>query len=414
MGKTKEELYNERERRVLDAIALKKPDRVPVWAFFSSFAAQYAGITHKEEHYDLEKHSEADWKTCIDFEPDLASRSLFLGPQFEALDYTQLKWAGHGLRDNSPFQYVEGEYMKAEEYDAFLYDPTDFVLRSYWPRIFGRLSGFSTLPRLSNVLSYYLGGVTGFMFFGTPQGKEALNALSKAGDETLRSFMALGSYVQGLKEEGFPMAFASTTNAPFDTLGDFFRGTKGLMLDMYRRPEKILKASEKLLPMMLEAGIGPAKRSGNPRVFIPLHKGPEGFMNLEQFKKFYWPTLRELLVGLVNENLTPVVLLEGGYTSRLDIIKDVPEGKIVYWFEDVDMAKAKEVLGGKVCIMGNVPMSILVSGTPDQVKDACKRLIDTAAEGGGYILCPAAADCEDVRPENLKAMFEFTKEYGVY
>ena len=76
------------------------------------------------------------------------------------------------------------------------------------------------------------------------------------------------------------MAFASTTQAPFDTLGDFFRGTKGLMLDMYRRPEKVIKACEKLLPMMLEAGIGPARRSGNPRVFIPLHKGPEGFMNM--------------------------------------------------------------------------------------------------------------------------------------
>jgi uroporphyrinogen-III decarboxylase len=412
--KTPEELYQEREKRVLDAIALKKPDRVPVWAFFGSFSAQYAGITHKQEHYDLEKHSESDWKSCIDFEPDLASRSLFLGPLLEALDYTQLKWAGHGLPDNAPFQYVEGEYMKAEEYDAFLYDPTDFVLRSYWPRIYGSLKGFGTLPRLSNILSYYLGGVAGFMFFGTPQGKEALAALSKAGDETLRSFQALGEYVQRLTKAGFPMAFASTTNAPFDTLGDFFRGTKGLMLDMYRRPDKVIKASEKLLPMMLEAGIGPAKRSGNPRVFIPLHKGPEGFMNIEQFKKFYWPTLRELLVGLVNADLTPVVLLEGGYTSRLDIIKDVPEGKIIYWFEDVDMVKAKEALAGKVCIMGSVPMSILVGGTEDQIRDCCKKLIDVGGRDGGYIMCPAAADCEDVRPENMKTMFEFTKEYGVY
>ena len=62
---------------------------------------------------------------------------------------------------------------EGREYDAFLYDPTDFVVRSYWPRIYGSLKGFETLPRLSNILSYYLGGVTGFMFFGTPQGKDA-------------------------------------------------------------------------------------------------------------------------------------------------------------------------------------------------------------------------------------------------
>jgi uroporphyrinogen-III decarboxylase len=412
--KTPEELYAEREKRVLDAIALKKPDRVPVWAFFGEFSAQYAGITHKEEQYDLEKHTEADWKSCIDFEPDLASRSLFIGPTHEALGYTQLKWAGYGLPDNGAFQFIEGEYMKAEEYDRFLYDPTDFVVRSYWPRIYGSLKGFETLPRLSNILSYFLGGVTGFMFFGTPQGKDALAALSKAGDETLRSFQALGGYVQRLKDKGFPMAFASTTQTPFDTLGDFFRGTRELMLDMYRRPEKVVKACEKLLPMMLEAAIGPAKRSGNPRVFIPLHKGQEGFMNLEQFKKFYWPTFRGLLIGLVNEGLTPVVLLEGTYTSRLDIIRDVPEGKMIYWFEDVDIVKAKEALGGKVCIMGSVPMSLLVGGTPDQIRGCCKNLIDIAGKDGAYIMCPAAADCEDVKTDNLKAMFEFTKEYGVY
>ncbi len=414
MDRSPAELYSEREKRINDAITLKKPDRVPVWGFFGSFAAQYSGITHKEEQYDLEKHNEADWKVCVDFEPDLASRSLFLGPVFESLGYSQLKWAGHGLPDNVPYQFVEGEYMKAEEYDRFLYDPTDFVLRLYWPRIYGRLQGLAGLPRLSNILSYYLGGITGFMFFGTPEGKVALEALSKAGDETLRSFQALMGFTERLKGAGFPMAFAASTQAPFDTLGDFFRGTRGLMLDMYRRPEKVVQACEKLLPMMLEAAVGPAKMSGNPRVFIPLHKGQEGFMSIEQFKRFYWPTFRALLIGLVEAGLNPVILVEGTYTSRLDIIQDVPAGKICYWFEDVDMARAKEVLDGKVCIMGSVPMSLLVGGTPDQVRNCCKGLIDMAASGGGYIMAPAAADLEDVRPENLRAMFDFTKKYGVY
>jgi uroporphyrinogen-III decarboxylase len=185
------------------------------------------------------------------------------------------------------------------------------------------------------------------------------------------------------------------------------------MLDMYRRPEKVQAACEKLLPIMLEPAVAAAKMSGNPRVFIPLHKGPEGFMSLEQFKKFYWPTLRELLVALVNEGLNPMVLVEGGYTSRLDIIKDVPEGKIIYWFEDVNMMKAKEALAGKVCIMGSVPMSLLVSGEPDQVRASCKRLIDTVGKDGGYIMS-AAAVMDDAKPENVKAMMDFTREYGVY
>ena len=156
-----------------------------------------------------------------------------------------------------------------------------------------------------------------------------------------------------------------------------------------------------------------ARMSGNPRVFIPLHKGSEGFMSLEQFKRFYWPTFRELLIALVNEGLTPIAFDEGRYLSRLEIIKDVPPGKIVYFFEDTDMAKAKEVLRNRVCIMGNIPASLLVTGTPDQVKAYCKNLIDTAGKGGGFIMSQGSSP-ENLRLENLKTMVDFTKEYGVY
>lgn len=136
-------------------------------------------------------------------------------------------------------------------------------------------------------------------------------------------------------------------------------------------------------------------------------------MSIEQFKKFYWPTWRELMVGLINEGCTPVVLVEGGSTSRLEIMADVPPGKIWYWFEHVDMAKAKEILGGKVCIGGNVPLSLLTTGTPDQVREYCKMLIDMVGKDGGYIMS-AAGSPEDVKLENMKAMINFTKEYGVY
>jgi uroporphyrinogen-III decarboxylase len=136
-------------------------------------------------------------------------------------------------------------------------------------------------------------------------------------------------------------------------------------------------------------------------------------MSLDQFKKFYWPTFRELLQGLINEGLTPVVLVEGAYTSRLETIRDVPAGKIIYWFEHVDMAKAKAILGRKVCIMGDVPMSLLSTGTVDQVKEYCKNLIDTAGKDGGFIMS-SAANLDDVKHDNAKALVDFTREYGVY
>ena len=413
MSKSPQELYQERDKRVNDAIACKVPDRVPVLPFFGSFAGQYAGITQKEALYDLEKTMDATFKTTIDFDPDMAMPSLSFGGALEALDYKQLKWAGYGLPDNYAYQFVEGEYMKAEEYDDFLYDPTDFMVRMYWPRIFGKLGVFGQMMPLREIISYYMGASMGFLPFATPPGLEALEAMKKASEEGMKNLGALMGYVQKVIGAGYPMMFGGGTQAPFDTLGDFFRGTKGLMLDMYRRPEKVLAAVEKLLPWMIQMGVRGAKMAQNPRVFIPLHKGQEGFMNLEQYKKFYWPTFRELLIGLVKEGVTPVVLLEGPYTSRLDLVKDVPEGKIVYWFEHVDMVKAKEALGGKVCIMGGPPMSLMVGGTPEQVKDYCKKTIDVAGKDGGYIMS-ATAVLDDCNAENIKAMVDFTKEYGVY
>ncbi len=117
------------------------------------------------------------------------------------------------------------------------------------------------------------------------------------------------------------------SQAPFDTLGDFFRGTKGLMLDMYRRPDKVIQACEKFLPFMIEMGVNATRASGIPRIFIPIHKGLDGFMSMDQFKKFFWPTLRELMIALIKEGLIPCPLWEGDCTSRLEIIKDLPRRK---------------------------------------------------------------------------------------
>jgi uroporphyrinogen-III decarboxylase len=77
------------------------------------------------------------------------------------------------------------------------------------------------------------------------------------------------------------------------------------------------------------------------------------------------------------------------------------------------MAKAKKVLGDRFCIQGNVPSSLIVTGTPADVKARCRNLIEDCAPGGGYIL---AAGCvaEDPKLDNLRAMIEAVNEYGVY
>ena len=67
--------------------------------------------------------------------------------------------------------------------------------------------------------------------------------------------------------------------APFDSIGDLLRGTRGSMLDMYRIPDKLLEAMEKLIPFSLQGAISAARMTGVPLIFMPLHKGLDGFMS---------------------------------------------------------------------------------------------------------------------------------------
>ena len=154
--------------------------------------------------------------------------------------------------------------------------------------------------------------------------------------------------------------------------------------------------------------------SGIPMCFIPLHKGVDGFMSPKQFNTFFWPTLKKVILALIGQNIVPILLWEGDCTSRLETIADIPKGKAIYWFERTDMRRAKEVLGGQVCIMGLMPSSILCTGSPQEVRDYCKRLIDVVGKDGGYILNGDIGIPDEAKPENVKAMIDFTKEYGVY
>ena len=202
--------------------------------------------------------------------------------------------------------------------------------------------------------------------------------------------------------------------APYDYIGDFFRGTRGIMLDMYQRPAKLLEAMDKINPMIINFAIASVEQTGLRRTLIPLHKGLDGFMSQEQFKTFFWPGLKKQILALIDENIVPIVLWEGDCTSRLETIADIPKGKAIYWFERTDMVRAKEVLRDRVCIMGFVPSSLLCTGSPQDVRDYCKRLIDVVAKDGGYILNGDIGIPDEAKPENVKALVDFTKEYGIY
>jgi uroporphyrinogen-III decarboxylase len=185
------------------------------------------------------------------------------------------------------------------------------------------------------------------------------------------------------------------------------------MMDMYRQAAKLHEAMEIVTPWIVEAAVSGANISGVPIIFMALHKGDDTFMSEKQFETFYWPYLKKVVLGLVLEGCVPLLFAEGSYNKRLEAVKDLPRGSVVWWFDRTDMARAKKILGDRNCISGNVPTSLICTGTPKEVKEYCRNLIEVCGKEGGYIL-NGGASVHNATAANLRAMMEAAKEYGVY
>jgi len=407
--------YRANITRIKDAVQMKKtPDRVPVTILPSMFPFTHAGMTVQEAMYDYGKCGAAFKKFVLEFQPDMHIGAAAPGPGkfYEIMDYRLYAWPGHGVAPENCYQCLEGEYMKAEEYDLFLTDPSFYFRNFYLPRVFGALEGFTMLPPLTGILEMY-GVAFNFIPYALPPVQGTFKTLFEAGAEALKWAMAIGGVDVELKSLGFPNILGGFTKAPFDVLGDTLRGTRGIIMDMYRQPDKLLRAMEALVPIMIGMGIGASQQTGNPQIFIPLHKAADGFMSDEQFKTFYWPTLRQVMVGLIEGGCIPFPALEGHWNTRLEVIRDIPKGKTMWMVDQTDMEKAKETLGKNACLIGNVPSSLLALGTPQEVQDYVKKLIDTVGKDGGFIVSNGAF-FDEAKPGNVKAMVDIAKEYGVY
>jgi hypothetical protein len=416
MENTNSNILRERQERIQEAIALGKPDRVPIWfQDMGFFPAKYVGITYQELLYDTAKLLSASKKTVMDFELDMYFNPVhsmpFPGSILDGLQCKQFRWPGGALAPQQPVQFVEGEYMRADEYDHLLHDPSDFALRIYLPRIFRKLEVFGQFAPFSGLL-FGAAGISAMSLVALPEFREAIEAFYEAELAMFRHAMAAADYTKSMAEAGFPCSAGAIALAPFDFVSDLLRGMKGTMLDMYRQPEKLLVLIDMFVPMMVGSAIALTQATGNPRVFLPLHRGADGFMSPKQFETFYWPSLKKVMLGLIGNGLTPCPFFEGDYTTRLKYLTELPKGKVMGSFDRTDIYKVKEALGDIMCISGLMPLSLLQVGTPDSVRDYTKRLIDVVGKGGGFIMGPGSA-MDEAKPELVRVWVEFTKEYGV-
>lgn len=418
-GKPIDELYRERQKRLRDALEMKVPDRVPVMLGGSYFAARLAGLPYSAVYYDFYPWKKAYTEMLVDYGPDANGEGLTnSGAYLDILQANNSRWPGGTLPENIAQQSVDGEWLKDDEYDHFLEDMTDFILRKYLPRVYSALDPLSRLPEVTSGMAP-LNILT--RMFTSEEYKKVGEILVKAGEEQNNWAKAMEGFNQDIESLGFPpFGGHRTSGAPgapaFDTMANSYRGWRGIIKDMYRRPEKLIAAMEKITDMQI-ARSQPANQSIPGPKFGgggAIHRGSDRFMSKEQWEKFYWPTWKRSMQKAIELGYTPFIFAEGFCEERFEYFLEFPKGSLVIRFTDTDMFKAKAALGDHFCIVGSVPLTMLQIASPSEVDEYCKKLIQVCGKGGGYILRTDTDYIQDARPENVRAMIESVEKYGKY
>ena len=411
--------YGEKLERLDKCARLEKVDRVPIGVATLYFPAKYSGITYEEMYYDNEKYANAALKFARDFNWDAACmlrsfESLTLGLALAGTDaatavpvaaasvlgggfaHDILKdvyssQPGRELPADVESQFVIKETVMTEyEYDEFIEDPFGFLNNKVVPRVYGALS--------------------------KPGSGEAATALINLGMKLGPALSDVQSFTSAMRESGCPPWYMALSPNPLDILGAFLRDFDRVLFDIRRIPEKVKKICDILAPVLVAVGKATGEISyqltGSRRVFCPVWYN--SFLSEKQFREFHWPYLKYICEELIKADFTPLLSLQGTYDHLLDTLLELPAGKAIAWFDRTEPAKARKALGNHMCIAGGISPALLIGGTPDEVDEQVKALLDDVKGDGGFIFTLPFNAIGPAKVENVVAMTEAVHKYGVY
>lgn len=368
------------------AINLREPDRVPICPLGMLFSAPYVGMTMETYYSDLNAAVSAQRRVFADlggWDVMGLSGSTMTDP-FPLLTIfpNKMKRPGKELPPDAIMQFDESE-------PAMFVDDYDIIIKKGWNHFFFN----HLLPRIQP-------GYGGHLF------------------GTIKAILRLMSFIRVYKKDvrywenrGIPVLVGVPCVVPYEMFSTA-RTLKQFILDLYRCPEKVIAAMNAAMPDTIKSALRGARSIGVPRVFLASERGAGNMTSPTHFEQFYLPWLKQLVDALVGENITPLLHFDGDWTRHLPYLKELPQGKCILDLDSTtDIFKAKDLLGDHMCIMGDVPASLLSLGTPEEVETYCRKLIDHVGKDGGFILSSGCTVPYNAKIENLKAMINTGKNY---
>ncbi len=389
MSQDAKALFDERLGRYQAAVALEPTDRVPIAPGSNYFAEVYSGNTNQETIYDSEKWLQAEVDFCRAFpEVDVLRDNRIYGPLFDAVGLKTYKLPGRDLPPRNQFQFVEEEYMKADEYGLLINNPVEFLFDRWLPRILGE---YGERGSIRSYLAFLKGGMAQVML-GQIMRNRAIHLQN---------------------EVGMPQPMAGFFLAPFDVLADGMRGLTGTLMDCYRQPDKVVAACDVLVNEMANLALAMADPLRRWPIFVPTHKAC--FLSPQEFDRFYWPSFKRVLEIIIGAGHTVRAYLEGDWSHHWHHMLELPRGKVLCDIDNQgDIFNAKKEIGHHQCLAGGIKDSQFILGTPEEMRQQVKHLCEIVGQGGGFIVNGGCGIPYTTKPENFRAMIDGVMEFGVY
>lgn len=394
-----EQLYEQRKNRYVTAMRRGTPDRVPIRFLLQEAAANICGETNQAVAVDYNKAFDCTRKAgqMLDCDAVMLNAIWSNYGVGKSAGWKYLHVPGVDVDMKSVIQYSEPAnedevFLREDEYDEFIDDPTAFLVNKWMSRATNTLSPAGAPVTFDHNVSLMSGALAYANY---------MNAFGPAADK--------------LKNEaGIVSANSGMIKAPLDILMDKFRGYIPCAIDTMEKPEIVRKACEALIPHIIANALGGADPSREVPITLWAHRGCVPFISRETFDKIYWPTLLPVLETLISKGYQVLFYAEGNWEAHYDTIRTLPSGGIIYHLDKGDPKLAARKLKDRFAVSGGLDYNVLAHGTPDDVRHYVAGLFDCMKPDGGYILDASALMLSDIGYENLRAAVDYTMEHGVY
>jgi len=368
------------KERVLAAINLQPVDRVPVLPLVTLFPARYKGMTNADAIRNPDSATQAimevfdevgGWDGMV----FSGYRAFLVPPKVSAVAMVpHILQPGRELPENAAPQFDERETITFEDYDLII----ELGWRRFAEKYYSRFLPFpedKIIAWTERQFHYYI---------------RDTKAWEKKGIPCLAGAMTLS-----------PLMFFSIKR----TLVNF-------TLDLHRHPDKVAAALDAVVGDLIDDALYSARLTGLPCILLALERGGGFYYPLKIFERFEFPYIKRMVEAFASEGFITILHFDNDWTLNLPYLKELPKAKCICELDSTsDIFKAKELLNGHMCIMGDVPASLSALGTPEEMDAYCRKRIEVVGKGGGYILSSGCELPPDTKFENFKAMINAAKTY---